>query len=521
MRPVFALLALCLGLAAAERRPNVMVILVDDMGYSDLGCYGGEIATPNLDGLAARGLRFTSFYNTARCWPSRGALLSGYYAQEIRRDSVPGVKSGNAGIRPAWAKLLPERLRAAGYASYHSGKWHIDGQPLQAGFDRSYSLNDHDRHFAPRQHTLDDRPLPPVAADAGYYSTTATADHALRCLREHAEKSPERPFFSFVAFIAPHFPLQAPAADIARYKNVYDGGWDRLRAARRERQAALGLPVPALSPLEPQVGPPYAFPEAIKSLGPNELNRPLPWASLSAAQQAFQASKMAVHAAMVDGVDREVGRLLAQLRAMQALDDTLVLFLSDNGASAEMMVRGAGHDATLPAGSAGTFLSLGPGWSSLCNTPFRRHKTWVHEGGISTPLIAHWPKGIADQGALRVSPGHLVDIVPTVLELAGAPALGAAAGEPAAAGQSLLPALKSAAPTAPRTLWWLHEGNAALRVGDLKLVKAKGEAWSLYDLSKDRGEQDDLAAKQPEKVAELAKLWEEQTARYFAEAKGK
>jgi arylsulfatase A-like enzyme len=521
MRPLFALLALCLGLAAAERRPNVMVILVDDMGYSDLGCYGGEIATPNLDGLAARGLRFTQFYNTARCWPSRSALLSGYYAQEIRRDTVPGVKSGAQGTRPEWAKLLPERLRAAGYASYHSGKWHVDGLPLKNGFDRSYSLNDHDRHFAPRQHTLDDQPLPAVAADAGYYSTTATADHALRCLREHAAQRPTQPFFSFVAFIAPHFPLQAPAADIARYKNVYDKGWDALRVARHERQKAFGFPVQALSPLEPEVGPPYAFPNAIKALGPNELNRPLPWAGLTPEQRAFQAAKMSVHAAMVDRVDQEVGRLLAQLKAMSALDDTLILFLSDNGASAEMMVRGDGHDATLPAGADHTFLSLGPGWSSLSNTPFRRHKTWVHEGGISTPLIAHWPKGIAEQGVLRQAPGHLVDIVPTVLELAGAPALGAVAGEPAAPGQSLLPILKAATPVAPRTLWWLHEGNAALRVGDYKLVKAKGEAWALYDLSKDRAEQVDLAAKEPAKLAELAKLWEERKDRYFTEAKAK
>lgn len=303
--------------AEAAKKPNVLIIVADDMGFSDAGCYGGEIATPNLDSLAKNGLRFTQFYNTARCWPSRAAILTGYYAQQVRRDTIPGVKSGGQGVRPAWARLLPEMLRPLGYRSYHSGKWHVDGQPLANGFDHSYSLNDHNRHFTPQQHTEDGKPLPPVKAGAGYYSTTAIADHAIKCLKEHAEKHGDKPFLEYLAFTSPHFPLQAPAEDVARYRKTYLAGWDRLREARWKRLQELKIGGTALSAVEPNVGPPYAFPEAIKKLGPGELNRPLPWNSLTAEQREFQANKMAVHAAMVDRMDREIGRVIAQLRAME------------------------------------------------------------------------------------------------------------------------------------------------------------------------------------------------------------
>src|SRR5262245_39491234 len=405
--------------AAEPARPNVLLIVADDMGFSDAGCYGGEIATPNLDALAKNGLRMTQLYNTARCWPTRGAILTGYYAQQIRRDTVPGVVSGGRGVRPAWAKLLPEMLRPLGYRSYHSGKWHVDGKPLANGFDRSYSLEDHNRHFTPQKHTEDDRALPPVKAGDGYYSSTAIADHAIKCLKEHSEKHAKQPFFGFVAFTAPHFPLHAPAEDVARYKKKYLAGWDDLREQRWRRLKELKIGGDSLSAIERDVGPPYAFPNDIKKLGPNEVNRPLAWKSLTEKQREFQADKMAVHAAMVDRMDREIGRLVAQLKAMGALEDTLVFFLSDNGASAEIMVRGDGHDPDAHCGTGATFLCLGPGWSSMCNAPFRRHKTWVHEGGISTPMIAHWPKGIAARGELRHAPGHVIDVVPTVLELAG------------------------------------------------------------------------------------------------------
>lgn len=514
---------LCAGGAFAAEpappRPNVMLILADDMGFSDVGCYGGEIATPNLDALAKNGLRFTQFYNTCRCWPTRGAILTGYYAQAIRRDTVPGVKSGGQGVRPEWARLLPEMLHPLGYRSYHSGKWHVDGPPLKNGFHHSYSLNDHDRHFTPRRHTEDDKPLPPVQPKDGYYSTTAIADHAIKCLKGHAEKYGDRPFFSFVAFTSPHFPVQAPPEDVAKYRKKYLAGWDAMRAERWKRLQALKIGGSALSPVERDVGPPYAFPDAIKKLGPNELNRPLPWKDLTDEQKKFQADKMAVHAAMVDRMDREIGRVLAQLKAMGALENTLVFFLSDNGASAEMMVRGDGHDPHAECGTGATFLSIGPGWSSMCNTPFRRHKTWVHEGGISTPLIVHWPKGIAAKGELRHAPGHVIDIVPTVLELTGGQRPEAVDGKPVppAPGRSLVPAFAKDAPLPRGSLWWLHEGNRALRVGDWKIVAAgRDSPWELYDLSSDRSETKNLAAEKPEKVTELAAIWAKQFEEYSA-----
>ena len=523
MRPVlaaFAVLTFALAASGAEpARPNVVLIVADDMGFSDAGCHGGEIATPNLDMLAKNGLRFTQFYNTARCWPTRAAILTGYYAQQVRRDTVPGVRSGGGGTRPPWAKLLPEMLRPAGYRSYHSGKWHVDGLPLQNGFDHSYSLNDHDRHFTPRRHTEDDRPLPPVDAKAGYYTATAIADHAIKCLKDHADKHGEKPFFSFVAFTVPHFPLQAPAEDIARYRKTYLAGWDAMREARWRRLQELKLGGTTLSPVERDVGPPYAFPEAIKKLGPNEVNRPLPWSELSPDQRRFQADKMAIHAAMVDRMDREIGRILTQLRAMNALDNTLIFFLSDNGASAEMMVRGDGHDPHAAPGSAATFLSIGPGWSTMCNTPFRRHKTWVHEGGISTPLIVHWPKGFAAKGELRHAPGHVIDLVPTILELTGAQRPEQVNGKPVppAPGTSLVPLFAKDGPLARDSIWWLHEGNRALRAGDWKIVAAgKDSPWELYDLSSDRSETKNLAASKPDKVRELAGIWTKQFKEYTA-----
>ena len=511
------------GLHAGDAsRPNILLILADDLGFSDPACYGGEIATPNLDALARGGIRFTQFYNTARCWPSRAAILTGYYAQQVRRDKVPGVTSGAAGTRPHWARLLPEMLRPLGYRSYHSGKWHVDGKPLQNGFDHSYSLNDHDRHFAPRLHTEDDGPLPAAATNSGYYSSTAIADHAIRCLQEHAQQHAAQPFFEYLAFTAPHFPVQAPAADIARYRDRYLRGWDVLREERWRRMNELGIGGSALSALERDVGPPYAFPEAIAKLGPNEINRPLPWSELNTAQQRFQADKMAVHAAMVDRMDREIGRVLAQIRAMGAMENTLVLFLSDNGASAEMMVRGDGHDTEAVCGTGATFLSIGPGWSSMANTPFRRHKTWVHEGGISTPFIVHWPRGIAARGELRHTAGHLIDIVPTLLDLAGGHRFETWEGQPVphAPGNSLISVFARDVPVRQNSFWWLHEGNRALRLGDWKIVAAgEGRPWELYDLSRDRSESKNLATARPEKVRELSDLWTRQTEEYSALAR--
>ena len=500
--------------AQGPRRPNVVILLADDMGFSDPGCYGGEIATPNLDRLGAGGLRFTQFYNTARCWPSRACIMTGYYAQAVRRDSQSGVKGGGQGLRPKWARLLPDLLRPLGYRSYHSGKWHIDGKQLEGGFDRSYSLEDHDHNFAPKTHFEDDRPLPPVATGSDYYSSTAIADHAIAYLKEHAEKHVERPFFSYVCFTVPHFPLQAPPEDIARYRDKYAPGWDALREQRWQRMKSMGLIHCGLSPLEPEVGPPYHFPGAFEKLGPGEVRFPVPWSELSGPQREFQAAKMSIHAAMVDCMDREIGRVLGQLQAMDALDNTLIFFASDNGASAEIMIRGDGHDPAAKPGSAGSYLCLGPGWSSAANTPLRRHKTWVHEGGIATPLIVHWPTGIQARGEWRSSPGHLVDLPPTIVELAGGtwPTTLDGTPVPPPHGRSLVPAFAQDIAVKRDSLWWLHEDNRAIRIGDWKLVRAAKQsgAWELYDLRTDRSESHNLAAAMPDKVRELEQAWNTQ-----------
>lgn len=499
------------AIAAPPARPNVVVIVADDLGYSDLGCQGGEIATPNLDRLAANGLRFTQFYNTARCWSSRASILTGYYAHQVRRDKMPGVVSGANGVRPKWAKLLPEMLKSAGYRSYHSGKWHVDGLPTANGFDHSYNLVDGGRYFHPQSHFEDDRKLPPIKLGSGYYGTDAVADHSIKYLNEHETKYKDQPFFLYMAFHAPHFPLQAPAEDIAIYQDRYRVGWERIRAERAAKVRELGLVSSPLSEVEREIGPPYPFPDAIAKLGPGEVDRPLRWTDLTDLQRDFQSQKMAIHAAMVDRVDRQVGRVLDQIRAMNAFENTLIMFMSDNGASAEMMIRDDGHDPSAPLGSAATHACLGPGWSSVANTPFRRHKTWVHEGGISTPLVVHWPLGISARGELRHNPGHLIDLVPTILEVTGAKRFATWDDRPTPTppGKSLLPAFMVDGVVTHKDLWFEHEGNRAILVGDWKLVAAKNTPWELYDFAKDRTETKNLAAELPEKVLELAKKWQQ------------
>ncbi len=505
----------CLAAEPASHKPNILIILADDLGYSDIGCYGSEIATPNLDRLAKNGLRFTQCYNTARCWPTRCALMTGYYPQQTHSDPTRGRF-------PAWTRTLPQLLKPLGYRSYHSGKWHVNGAPkplADGGFDRSYDSEDHNRNFNPQKILEDDVPLPPIAKGSGYYTSTAFADHAIRCLKEHAGKYPKLPFFSYLAFTVPHFPLQAPAEDIARYRERYLKGWEALREERLKRQQEMRLVSCGLSAVERQLGPPYNFPKDLDILGTNEVNRPLPWDSLTPAQRAFQADKMAIHAAMIDRMDREIGRVLDQLRAMGAWDNTLILFASDNGASAEMMVRGDGHNPQAAPGSAESFLCLGPGWSSAANTPFRRHKTWVHEGGIATPLVAHWPAGIVARDELRHDICHVIDFVPTVLTLAGA-APGLPSGAPSRPGLSLVPAFAKDGAVNHDALFFSHEGNRALRKGDYKLVSAKcdQDVWELYNLATDRGEQRNLAADRPDLVREMASQWQALSDKYAQEA---
>ncbi|MEZ6125079.1 MAG: arylsulfatase [Planctomycetaceae bacterium] len=509
-----ATVQLCYGQplhADQPRRPNIVLIMADDMGYSDAGCYGSEIQTPNLDALAAGGLRLSQFYNTARCWPTRAALLTGYYAQQVRRDFLPGIGGGNKGERPVWAPLLPDLLKSAGYRSYHSGKWHIDGKPLEGGFDHSYLLNDQSRFFSPKSHFEDDKALPAIQRDSGFYGTVAIADHALKCLKQHGQEHSDEPFFHYVAFTAPHFPLHAMPEDIAKYRDRYSEGWDVIRQQRFEKQKALGLHEYQLSAVERKLGPPYDFPDQLKILGDGEVNHPIPWKKLTPRQQKFQAEKMAIHAAMVDRIDQEIGRILQQLRDMQAMDNTVIFFLSDNGASAEIMVRGDGHDPMATPGSAATHLCLGPGWSTVCNTPFRRHKTWVHEGGIATPLIVHWPNRLRQGNQIRHQTGHVIDLVPTILDVCGVqkPNMWKDVAVPEAPGTSLLPVLENRETQPHAPLWWFHDGHRAVRDGDWKLVSSKNDPWELYNLAKDRAEQKNLAKAQPDRVRQLEAIWDQ------------
>ena len=490
--------------------PNVVVILADDLGFSDAGCYGGEIDTPNIDRLATGGLRFTQGYNTARCWPTRGALLTGYYPQAIRRDALPGGQPGKQGERPAWAALLPELLAPAGYRSYHSGKWHVDGDPRRQGFHRSLRVEGgQNDFFDPEGITVDGEP---IAAGDDFYATTAIGDHAAECLRDHAADHAAEPFFLYVAFTSPHFPLHAPQDLIAKYRPRYRDGWDLTRQARYERLVRQGIITAALPPLERDVGPPSPFADASRLVGPGEVTMPVAWSELDAVQQDFQATKMAIHAAMVEMMDQAIGAVLDQLVANGSLDDTLVIFLSDNGASAELLIRGKGHDLDLPPGGPGTYLCLGPGWSSCANTPFRRHKSWVHEGGIATPWIVHWPRGIPDPGGLRKQPVHVIDIAPTILALAGVTPPAAHDGQPVPPmhGRSFGWAVTDAnAPRPHDQLWWCHQGHRAVRVGDWKLVADRNGDWELYDLTADRTESENRAAGEPDRVTALAAFWDE------------
>lgn len=502
--------ALARAISDRQSPPNILLIMADDMGFSDAGCYGGEIETPNLDRLAAGGIRFTQHYSTGRCWPSRAAILTGYYAQQIRRDTLPGIKKGT---RPAWAPLLPELLLRHGYRSYHSGKWHIDGDPLQQGFEHSYLLADQDRFFSPRRHFGNSRQLPPVKPGTSYYATTAIGNHAVTCLREHAKSSPGRPFFHFLAFTSPHFPLHALKPDIDLYRERYLQGWDAIRAKRLQRMRTQGLVDCDLSALDPGGVAHWSFPEEQlhDKIGPGEVGTVKSWDKLTKVQRRFQATKMAIHAAMVHRMDREIGKVLDQLRAMNAYGSTVILFVSDNGASAEQIIRGDGHDPAAVAGSPASYLCLGPGWSTAANTPFRLHKSWVHEGGIASPLIVQWLEGIEARGELRHDVGHFVDIAPTILELAGGkwPRQWKEAEVPPRPGRSLVPAFARSGALGSRTLWWCHIGNRAIRRGNRKLVARRPDGpWELYDLSTDRCEQNDLAEEQPNMARELADEWE-------------
>lgn len=482
-----ALASVCLLVAsapAAPPRPNVVVILADDLGFTDLGCYGGEIETPNLDRLASRGLRFTQAYNTSRCWPSRAALLTGYYPQAIRRDSLPGGSGGSDGRRPPYARLLPELLQPAGYRSYHSGKWHVDGTPAEGGFARSLLVNftGQNNYFNPLGIEGDAESFSrPVTSPGDFYVTSAVGDHAVACLQRHARDHGGTPFFHYVAFTAPHFPLQAPPDLIEKYHDRYAPGRDAVWQARCTAANRLGIVTTPAAPVAPAVR----------------------------ATKAGSEIRMGIHAAMVESLDREVGRIVSQLERMNVLDETLILFASDNGASAEQIVRGEGHAPRAAPGSRSSFLCLGPAWATCANAPFRGSKMGMHEGAIATPLIAHWPARITDAGGLRHVMIHLVDVAPTVLALAGvdAPARASEASVPAMHGRDFSPCFNDQSTSVHEALWWCHAGNRAMREGDWKMVALRDGKPELYDLATDRCETRDLAATDPGRLAKLEAEW--------------
>jgi arylsulfatase A-like enzyme len=506
---IFAIATFASAARAQAQKPNILLILADDMGFSDPHCYGGDIDTPNLDSLADSGLRFTDFHNTSRCWPTRSAVLTGYYPQEIHMDPPQGRL-------PKWTRLIPHYLHPLGYRCYQSGKWHVNGAPnvcADGGFDHSYKIDDHNNFFHPQKHTEDDKPLPPVKPGSNFYLTTYIADHCIKCLKEHQQQHTDQPFFSYLAFTSPHFPLMAPAEDIAKYKDRYLDGWDAMREKRYERQKQMGIVNCALSERDPNTIPAWNLSEAElkKDIGPGEVGHAVAWNTLTPEQKRFQATKMAIHAAMVDRMDQEIGRVVAQLKAMNAFDNTLIMFISDNGASAEQIIRGDGENPSAPPGSDKSFLCLGPGFSTACNTPFRLHKTWVHEGGQSTPLIVQWTSGIKDHGQLRHTPGHVTDFLPTFLELTGAhpdPTWNNLTPPPLP-GRSILPAFASDVTVEHPYIYFNHIQHRALRIGNWKLVSLSPDpsTWELYDLTTDRSEMHNLASSEPQRVKQMADQW--------------
>ena len=513
------LLIVTTGCTSQAEKPNIVFILADDMGHSDPGCYGSEILeTPNIDALAAGGLRFTNFYNTGRCWPTRTSLLSGFYPHQVLSDPMPGVDYSAASILPVNTTWLPAVLKEHGYNTYHSGKWHMVRKvPEQSqmshsevGFDRSYRTED-GRHLRPH-HLWEDGMEIVVPEEGSYEASMAIVDHAIKYLKEHKQKNGDKPFFEYIAFIAPHFPLQAMQYDIDMYRDKFLVGWDEIRRLRTENREELGFDVHEVYALEPERFAPWNLSpeELITQIDSSDTGRAVPWNDLTEEQKQFQATKMAIHAAMVTRMDREIGRYMEALKALDYSENTIVIFCSDNGASTEIMNRADKHTIGAVPGSADTYLCLGPGWSSAANTPFRLHKTWVHEGGIATPMVVHWPEGIKESNAFRSMPAHIIDIAPTLLDLAGIDP-GELNGRFEAPGISLVPYLNQDVQTDRSPIFFHHERKKALRHGDWKITTIEEDGkWELYDLSKDRGETKNMADQNPEKLLELISLWNAQ-----------
>jgi arylsulfatase len=494
------------AVAAATDRPNIVIVLVDDLGFSDIGCYGSEVLTPNLDRLAASGVRFTQFYNAARCSPTRAALLTGLYPHQAGMGWLDNMVEPNS--RGIHGRLLPrcvtiaEVLRDAGYFTAMTGKWHLGQQhgtpPWKRGFERSLNSRYGEVYFPKEMDRpgteslfLNGKELPKDSPVFGqdWYSTDLFTEWGLRFIDEAREQN--KPFFLYIAQGAVHFPLRAPREIVEKYRGRYMQGWDKLRDQRHAKQIEMGL-VDRRWPLAPR--PPESP----------------AWDTRAADRQQRFDEIMAVYAAMIDRIDFAIGTLVEGLKKRGVLDNTLILFLSDNGGNAEGgppgVTRGEG-----PIGSPQSYVQLGMNWATLANTPFRRYKHFTHEGGISTPLIAHWPAGVpnARRNALENQPGHLVDIMATAVDLAGAKYprdFDGHAIEPMQ-GVSLRPAFDGKPLARTQPIFWEHEGNKAVRDGKWKLVMRHRQPWQLFDMDADRTEQHDLIDQQRELAARLELAW--------------
>ncbi len=491
----------CFGFAPAEDetpdRPNIILILCDDMGYSDIGCFGGEISTPNIDYMAENGVRFTRFYNTAKSFPSRAALLTGLYAYQSR--------SGNGWHLPMEnCVFIPELLKSKGYRTFWTGKWHLHDRPDKRGFDRNYGFlnlgiisnyfaphlpgslapwGNHHQFSAPPWLVEDSLYQTYIPQDSGFYATDAFTSRAIGWIEENQEGSRD-PFFLYLAYNAPHWPLQAPEEDVKKYLGRYMEGWDKLREERYRRMQEMGI-IDKDWPLTPR--------------GP----RVPAWEDVE--DKVYMDRRMAVYAAMIDRMDQNIGRLLDKLRELGIEENTLILFLSDNGADA-LDYRGVpGH----PIGTLISFESYGRGWANFCNTPFRRYKGENHEGGIATPLVAYWPAGIRDRGRICREPGHLVDIMATVADVSHAQYPEHLNGEKTIPmqGVSLLPALRDKSANHHNHIFFSRPGGEAVIRGKWKLARLNPGPWELYDMEKDRVEMNDLTGEYPEKVYELNAAW--------------
>jgi arylsulfatase len=488
----------CQADSIKSAQPNIVIIMADDMGYSDLGCYGGEIETPNIDNLASNGVRFTQFYNTARCCPTRAALLTGLY----QHQAGIGHMVGDYGVPSYQGRLndqcltIAEALKPAGYMTLATGKWHVGSDrghwPLDRGFDRYFGTPSGGGfyfkeaiQFRKRFVILGNEEV--EFPDDGYVTDLFT-EHAINFVEEVAEGN--KPFFLYLAHIAPHWPLQARLEDIDKYNGRYDEGWDAIRAARYERQLESGLI------------------DRHWKISPRHKDAK-PWSEMSDDKKADLSYRMSVYAAQIDSIDQNVGRLTSKLQELGKFENTIIMFLSDNGCSAEGGPGGFRRgDKTKPIGTGATYASAGLEWANVSDTPFQKFKMSTQEGGISTPLIVHWPAGLKRRGDFEREPGHVVDLMPTSLALADATFPEQHNGKTLKplAGRSLLPALRGEK-IHRDGIFWEHQGNKAVRVGDWKLVKSHKGPWQLFNLASDRTELSDVSKKHPARVRDLTARW--------------